>query len=84
MQRLSAGGLLYSIDDDDGWVEDILLAKASQKLKYVTVLAFVESMDKLNFLPLNSRSLCKLIKDHGINIRYIGTIYKLTSLPYLR
>ena len=28
---------MYSLDDDDGEKEDILLAKASQHLKYVAI-----------------------------------------------
>lgn len=45
---------------------------------------FVQDLDKLKFVPMNSEHLRTIMKENGINMRYISTIYKLTSLPYIR
>lgn len=33
---------------------------------------------------MNSDNLRQIMKENGINMRYISAIYKLTALPYIR
>ena len=82
--RLGGGSLTYAYEDEDGMRDDLNLAKASQNLKYKNIPAFVKYLDELKYVPLNSEHLAKIMKSYGINIRYLGMIFKLTSLPYLR
>ena len=62
----------------------MVLAKASQNLKYHILPNFVKALDKLKFIPLNSNDLKRIMKQNGINMRYLGMVMKLTSLPYIR
>ena len=62
----------------------MVLAKTSQNLKYHILPNFVKALDKLRFIPLNSNDLKRIMKQNGINMRYLGMVMKLTSLPYIR
>ena len=45
---------------------------------------FVKSLENLDLLPIDSVSLRKMMKDHGLNMRYLGHICLLTSYKHIR
>jgi hypothetical protein len=82
--KISAGALSYQSEDEEGMREDLILARASQILKYNHLPSFVRNLDNLNLMPMSSEELMLIMKQNGINMRYIAAIYKLTNLPYIR
>lgn len=57
---------------------------ATIHLRTVIVPKFVKKLDNLEILPIDSRGITMELHKHGINARYLGLIYKLTRLPYIR
>ncbi len=45
--RLTGGSLLYSIEDEEGEKDDVIVAKAAQHFKFVTLYNFVKALDRL-------------------------------------
>ena len=52
--RLVGGSLLYSVEDEEGEKEDVIVAKAAQHFKFVTLYKFVKNLDNLKYIPYNS------------------------------
>lgn len=57
---------------------------ASIHLRTVLLPKFVKKLDNLEVLPIDSRGITMELHKHGINARYLGLIFKLTRLPYIR
>ena len=45
---------------------------------------FVEKLDNLDILIIDSISVTQALQANGVNIRYIGKIANLTTLPYIK
>lgn len=84
ISHLSSGSLSYAMEDEEGEKEDLNVAKATQHLKLQYIVRFVEKLDSLSCIPEDSKDLSRILKENGINMRYLGKIIKITKLPYIR
>mmetsp|Transcript_39107 Transcript_39107/g.37439 ORF Transcript_39107/g.37439 Transcript_39107/m.37439 type:complete len:93 (-) Transcript_39107:2170-2448(-) len=51
----------------------------------MTVLpGLVNSLDSLTIIPIDSESLEKAFHSHGINIRYLGEVAKMSVVPHVK
>jgi hypothetical protein len=57
---------------------------AAKYLRDTHIPAFVRKLDDLTILPIDSKSFTEELHAHGINVRHIGLVSKLTRLPYVR
>jgi len=69
---------------NDSETNDINTGNASRYLREVRIPEFVAMLDTLSIFPYESYTLTKALHAHGINIRHLGKIYKLTKLPHIR
>ena len=46
--------------------------------------ALVDKLDTLELIPIDSESLCNILHQHGINIRYLSYIAALSYIPHVR
>lgn len=53
-------------------------------LKVQEIVNFVQKLDKLDLIVSDSQEFSTALKQHGINMRYISKVIKLTNLPYVR
>lgn len=83
-EPLSSGAFLYSLDNADGELEDLTVAKASQNLRYRALPEFVKKLDQLHILLIDSKNIIEAMHTNGINMRYMGKIARLTALPYVK
>ena len=44
----------------------------------------MESLDKLEIVPMDSVSISKVFHRFGVNMRYLGKITESTSMPHIR
>ena len=60
------------------------LSEASKFLKNQVIGALVDKLDNLELIPIDSESLCSILHQHGINIRYLSHIASLCYIPHVR
>ncbi|KAJ3051217.1 hypothetical protein HK097_007820 [Rhizophlyctis rosea] len=65
-------------------VNDAECAKAGRFLRESWVPAFVKRLDEVEIRPVDSKALTGEMHRAGINIRYLGYIARLSTLPYIR
>ncbi|KAI8895724.1 translation initiation factor eIF3 subunit 135-domain-containing protein [Globomyces pollinis-pini] len=65
-------------------INDDELMKASRFLRENWIPSFVRSLDNLEFCPFDSLSLTNEMHRKGINMRYLGLIYRLSTIPFVR
>ena len=53
-------------------------------MKYQDLVLFVRKLDQLEYIINDSRHLSQVMKQHGVNMRYLGRIIKISQLPYIR
>jgi hypothetical protein len=53
-------------------------------LKLQEIVRFVKKLDNLDFIIEDSRHLSRVMKENGINMRYLGKLIKITQLPYIK
>lgn len=63
---------------------EIEVTDANKFLKSNVLRKLVKSLDKMEFLPLNSQGFGKIFHKFGANIRYLGEITQLTKLPHIK
>lgn len=64
--------------------DDRDLIDACFNLVEVVIPQFVNKLDNLEILPIDSRGFTAELHKHGINCRYLGLIYTITRLPSVR
>jgi len=57
---------------------------ANRKLKSTMMAELVEKLDRMEYLPLDSYGFTKIFHEFGVNIRYLGDVYKTTRLPHIQ
>jgi tetratricopeptide (TPR) repeat protein len=62
---------------------DAEVVVAKQHLENHTIPQFVQSLERMEILPLCSTDLTKQMHDHGINCRYMGLIATFATLPHV-
>ncbi|KAJ3314956.1 hypothetical protein HDV04_004756 [Boothiomyces sp. JEL0838] len=65
-------------------VNDDELLKAARFLRENWIPAFVSSIDSLDICPYDSYSLTNEMHKKGINMRYLGLIYQLSTVPFVK
>ncbi|KAJ3161299.1 hypothetical protein HDU86_007081 [Geranomyces michiganensis] len=63
---------------------DAEVARAVKSLREVHVPAFVARLDALDVRVVDSRGLIGEMHSAGLNVRYLGHIARLSTLPYIR
>ncbi|KAI8588718.1 hypothetical protein BDZ88DRAFT_177724 [Geranomyces variabilis] len=63
---------------------DAEVARAVKSLREVHVPAFVGRLDALDVRVVDSRGLIGEMHSAGLNVRYLGHIARLSTLPYIR
>ncbi|KAL2918972.1 hypothetical protein HK105_201242 [Polyrhizophydium stewartii] len=63
---------------------DADVARACRFLRETWIPAFVRTLDNLDARPFDSQSLAGEMHRNGINMRYLGMIFSLSSIPYVR
>ncbi|GMH87462.1 hypothetical protein TL16_g10864 [Triparma laevis f. inornata] len=69
---------------DDSIHNDEECVDASVHLRTHTIPQFVAALDALAITPNDSASFTKAMHQRGINMRYLGYIYDMTSLPHIK
>eukprot|EP00842_Homolaphlyctis_polyrhiza_P005334 jgi/Hompol1/5801/HPOL_004714-RA len=59
-------------------------ARASRFLRETWIPAFVKSLDTIDVRPFDSASLTGEMHRNGINMRYLGMICTLSTIPFIR
>ena len=57
---------------------------AAKFLLESTLPKFIQKLDQMEILPIDSRGFTTELHKHGLNVRYIGKIYLQTRLPSIR
>lgn len=68
------------VTDEDAAV----INRADRHLKQVVIVKFVQLLDSLQLMPIDSRGLTAELHHHGINVRDISLIARDCKLPYVR
>lgn len=76
-ESLAGGAFLNTIDDPDGEEEDVAVGKTSYILNTQVLAEFVNKLNNLDILLLDSPSITDALQTNGINVRYIGKIAKI-------
>ncbi|KAI9014870.1 translation initiation factor eIF3 subunit 135-domain-containing protein [Gaertneriomyces semiglobifer] len=63
---------------------DVEVMRASKFLHDTVIPAFVKNLDELNIRPVDSRAMTSEMHCAGVNVRYLGMIARLSTLPYVR
>jgi len=69
---------------DDSYKNDEDCIKAATYLRTHTIPQFVAALDALAINPTDSVSLASAMHSRGINMRYLGYIFKMTSMPHVK
>lgn len=64
--------------------DDLEVAEAGRYLKGPKIQEFLELLDSLSIMPIDSKSMTQAMHSHGINLRYLGIIAENTTLPHIR
>ncbi|EPZ35991.1 Translation initiation factor eIF3 subunit 135 domain-containing protein [Rozella allomycis CSF55] len=72
------------VDDENLNDDDCSAVNAKKMLIECVIPSLVKKLDDLEIFLLDSCTLTDEMHKYGINIRYLGIIYKLTSLPYVK
>ena len=72
--RLSSDAFLASGSDPK--TDEREVQEASDYLRSHVIPAFVQKLDQLVILPMDSRGLAMEMHQHGINMRYLSMYYK--------
>ena len=66
-------------------IKDIYdLSEASKYLKTQIIPSFVEKLDDLELMPIDTESLTSMMHEYGINMRYLSFIACLTKIFHIR
>lgn len=76
--RVEAREMSDAIENDEECID------ASTHLRKHTLPAFVAALDALSITPTDSYFLSKEMHARGINMRYLGYIFELTTLPHVK
>jgi tetratricopeptide (TPR) repeat protein len=68
---------------NDAELCDVDCGNASRYLRTVRIPEFVAMLDTLSLFPYESHTLTKAMHAHGINVRHLGTMIRLTKLPHI-
>ena len=68
----------------DAQVNNQEVSKAVATLRTTHVQTFVDQLDALEIVPVDSRGFAEALHKLGINVRYLGLIACTTKLPYIR
>ncbi|EGR34581.1 hypothetical protein IMG5_006670 [Ichthyophthirius multifiliis] len=64
--------------------DELELSEASQILRENYLMEFCEKMENLDFLPLDSYQISNVLHENGVNVRFLGEIYKLSKLKFIK
>ena len=63
-------------------IDDV--SEASKNLKSDIITEFVDVLDNLQILPIDSESVTQIMHHHGINMRYLGHLAVLSNVTHVR
>ncbi len=69
---------------DDSVHNDEECVAASLHLRQTVIPGFVLSLDTLQLIPTDSRSLSSSMHERGINVRHLGLMFSITTLPHVK
>lgn len=76
--------LPFLLQNENEEKDEIKLIHASKYLIESIIPKFVQSLDKLELVPLDIENLSLEMHRAGINNRYLGILYTLTNSPYVK
>ena len=80
---LSADAFIEN-ETSDASQNQIEVNQAVDSLRSTHLNAFVDQLDNLDIVPVDSRGFTEALHKVGINVRYLGLIACTTKLPYIR
>ncbi|KAJ3223612.1 hypothetical protein HK099_000904 [Clydaea vesicula] len=63
---------------------DLEVVRAGRFLQEVWIPSFVKKLDELEIRPIDSRTLGLEMHRAGVNVRYLGLIYRLSKIPFIK
>ncbi|KRX09278.1 hypothetical protein PPERSA_05947 [Pseudocohnilembus persalinus] len=81
---LSNGAFLNPSNTNESQFDDIQCANAGQKLRKEVITKFVNELDRLEIVPIDSHSLSQAFHNAGINIRLLGQVCQNSEMPHVQ
>ncbi len=81
---LSNGAFINPSKTPEAERDDIEVASAGLKLKKDVIPSLVKLLDKLEMIPMDSISISQAFHTNGVNLRFLGDIANLTTLPHIK
>ena len=68
----------------DAESHEFTVSQACSHLQKHVLPHFISKLDLMSLKPYNGALLERILHQHGINVRYLGTIAERTQLPHVR